>query len=223
MAISDNTVKILWGRAAGACSCPTCREDLTVLLQGGCSFTVGEMAHVIAKRPKGPRGVDGGGSDDYDNLILLCPTCHRKVDKAPEGEYSPEMLHRWKQDHERSIRSSGSTLKFQNASELKAYVACALAENKSLWSSLGPQSTLAAGDPGSNVYAVWGLRKLDTVVPNNIKIINAIEANNMLLDAATRDSFFRFKNHALAFEQHQYSRLDAYPLFPADFEEAMIP
>lgn len=221
MAISDNTVKLLWGRAAGTCSNPSCRLDLTVLLNDGRGYNVGEMAHVIAKRPNGPRGVDAGGSDDYDNLVLLCPTCHRTVDKAPDGTFPAEMLLRWKQNHEKNVRASGTTLKFQNTAELKAYVAGLLVENKSLWSSLGPQSQVALADPGSNMHEVWGLRKLDTILPNNLKIINAIEANSTLLDAEEKALFFQFKIHAQSFEQHQYKRLDIYPLFPSDFEKAM--
>lgn len=222
MAISNNTVKLLWGRAAGICSNPDCRTDLTVLLMDGRNFNVGEMAHVIASRPSGPRGGGTGGSDEYENLVLLCPTCHRTVDKAPTGTYSVEMLHQWKRDHEKSVRTTGATLQFQSAAELKNYVARLLHENKALWSSLGPKSSVAQNDPGSNMHEVWALRKLDTIVPNNLKIINAIEANIALLNALATESFFQFKIHAKAFEQHQHKRLDTYPFFPEDFEKAML-
>ncbi|RMX07959.1 HNH endonuclease [Corticibacter populi] len=222
MAISDNTVKLLWGRAAGTCSNPICRTDLTVLLEDGRGFNVGEMAHVIASSPNGPRGVGTGGSDEYENLVLLCPTCHRTVDKAPAGTYPVSMLHQWKQDHESSIRSNGTALKFQSVAELKIYVARLLYENKVLWSSFGPQSLVAQADPGSNMYEVWVLRKLDTIVPNNTKIINAVEANITLLNSTETASFFHFKIHAQAFERHQYTRLDTYPMFPAEFEKAML-
>jgi 5-methylcytosine-specific restriction endonuclease McrA len=103
MATSDSDVKILWGRAAGICSNPDCRQDLTVILEQKGSYNIGEMAHVIARKPGGPRGKAGGGADDYANLILLCPTCHTRIDKAPEGEYPEPMLHEWKQEHENSF------------------------------------------------------------------------------------------------------------------------
>jgi tetratricopeptide (TPR) repeat protein len=104
VAISDNDYKLLWGRAAGICSKPDCRKDLTVILENRPSYNVGEMAHIIAKKPDGPRGIAEGGSDAYDNLILLCPTCHRLVDKATEGTFPVEILHEWKAQHEQSIR-----------------------------------------------------------------------------------------------------------------------
>ncbi|WP_244940592.1 hypothetical protein [Corticibacter populi] len=144
------------------------------------------------------------------------------MDKAPAGTYPVSMLHQWKQDHESSIRSNGTALKFQSVAELKIYVARLLYENKVLWSSFGPQSLVAQADPGSNMYEVWVLRKLDTIVPNNTKIINAVEANITLLNSTETASFFHFKIHAQAFERHQYTRLDTYPMFPAEFEKAML-
>ena len=85
MAISERDVKLLWGRAGGCCSKPGCAIDLTKEVEGGDDYVIGEMAHMIARSPDGPRGRAGGGDDTYANLILLCPTHHREVDKAPEG------------------------------------------------------------------------------------------------------------------------------------------
>ncbi|MCP1455247.1 HNH endonuclease signature motif containing protein [Pseudomonas kilonensis] len=221
MAITETTSKLLWGRAAGMCSNPTCKTDLTFILENGAGFNVGEMAHVIASKPSGPRGVEAGGSDSYENLLLLCPTCHRMIDKAPAGEYSIERLHEWKSAHEQTIRSNGSALKFQTSSDLKTYICRLLLENKMIWSSFGPDSELAQGDPGSNSYEIWNLRKLNTIVPNNRKIINTIESNITLLNTNETEIFFLFKMHAEAFELHQYNRMDNYPLFPISFERAM--
>ena len=223
MAISENTAKLLWGRAAGICSNPECREDLTVLIEGNRSFNVGEMAHVIARSPDGPRGESGGGSDDYENLVLLCPTCHRTVDKAPPGIFPADMLHRWKADHERTIRAAGANLIFQSAQELKAFVARILAENNAYLRSIGPRSDVAVTDPGSNLHEIWTLRKLDTIVPNNAKIVNALKANIGLLTHEESLAFFDFKIHAAAWERHQYQRLDSYPGFPIHFEKLMMP
>src|SRR6185312_2108209 len=141
---------------------PHCRADLTVLLQGSGSYNVGEMAHIIAKSPDGPRGVAGGGADAYENLILLCPTCHRKIDKAPEGEYPVELLCAWKSEHESAIREAGQRRTFDSVSALKGAIAPLLTENKLLWEQLGPHSGAARSDPGSNLHHVWTLRKLDT-------------------------------------------------------------
>lgn len=219
MPISDSDYKILWGRAAGICSSPSCRKDLTVILTGVDSYNIGEMAHIIARSPTGPRATGASGSDSYENLILLCPTCHTAVDKAP-AQYPEPLLRRWKNDHEKDIRNRGLGRKFDHIATLKNEVRRLLAENHAVWRTLGPKSDAAISDPGSNLYVIWNRRKLDTIVPNNRQIINLVEGNASLLSASDYAPFLDFKLHAEAYEAHQLDRLDSYPLFPASFAEA---
>ncbi|MGZ8245851.1 HNH endonuclease signature motif containing protein [Methylomagnum sp.] len=105
MAISEITLKILWGRAGGHCSYPGCETDLIHILESN-NFHIGEMAHIIAKRENGPRGIAGGGSDEYSNLILLCPTHHTLIDKSPKGIYPDELLHKWKDEAELKVHNA---------------------------------------------------------------------------------------------------------------------
>ncbi len=112
MAISDTDIKKLWGLAAGRCASPGCNLDCIQFLDPKDPTVIGEMAHVIAKKPHGPRGRPAGGLDTYENLILLCPTHHRTVDKAPEGKFPEAMLHQWKKDHEARIASLLRGVKF---------------------------------------------------------------------------------------------------------------
>ncbi|MBV8298956.1 MAG: HNH endonuclease [Candidatus Eremiobacteraeota bacterium] len=103
MAILEKDVKLLWGFAANRCAIPECRR---ILAQnpavGGGGFTIGEMAHIVAEQPGGPRG-DSALSDrqrnSYSNLILLCPTHHRIVDQDIET-YTVSVLHSIKDEHE---------------------------------------------------------------------------------------------------------------------------
>lgn len=219
MAVSDPDLKLLWGRAAGICSNPQCRADLTVLLEKAKDYNVGEMAHVIAKSEAGPRGIEGGGSDAYSNLILLCPTCHTHIDKSPEGTFTVEQLQAWKQEHEKEIRT-GIDIQFDSIAELKQEIAKLLIENHILWEKLGPSSDTALEDPGSNLHKQWDLKKLDTIIPNNNKIIRLIECNSGLIAAEDYRAFLLFKNHASSFEANQYHRLDHYETFPKEFSEA---
>jgi len=223
MAISDVAYKILWGRAAGRCSNPGCREDLTVILDRPGAYHIGEMAHIIAKSPSGPRGQDAGGPDAYENLILLCPTCHKRIDKAPPGEFTEGRLRGWKKGHEDGVRNQGKNERFDSLAQLKAAVSRLLIENRTIWLTLGPKSEVATSDPGSNLYVIWNLRVGDTIVPNNQRIINLIEANVELLPLQEFEVFLAFKNHATAFEEHWADRLDAYPTFPRVFEEVFRP
>ncbi len=223
MPISDADYKLLWGRAAGICSNPGCQTDLTVILESGNGFNVGEMAHVIARNKGGRRAEKSKGSDSYANLILLCPMCHRRIDKTTEGQYTVKMLHEWKRQHEERIRKLGTTEIFETISALKRAVTRALLENEQIWRELGPQSKIAQDQLGSNMYVLWNLRKLDRIIPNNSKIINMIEKNLGLVSDAEYAEYLQFKSHAGAFERHQYHRLDAYPQFPSSFAEAFKP
>lgn len=66
---------------------------------------IGEIAHIVGSSEDGPRG-DGNFPkdklDDYENLILLCPTCHKKIDKQANS-YSPSELREIKNNHEKWI------------------------------------------------------------------------------------------------------------------------
>lgn len=77
----DVDIKTLWGRAANRCS--LCRMELT---PDGERLTIGQMAHIVAKKTAGPRGNDPlalADRDKYSNLILLCPNHHETIDTYP--------------------------------------------------------------------------------------------------------------------------------------------
>lgn len=219
MAISPVDIKLLWGRAGGRCSKPGCNEDLTALVANG-NYVVGEMAHVIGHKPTAARGTPSGGSDAYENLILLCPTHHTHIDKAPEGTYPVELLHEWKRAHEAVIRNAGKIIKFENFQELKLAVSRILLSNKKVFESFGPHSAIAKEDPNSNAYLIWELRHIDRIIPNNRKILNIIDSNIELVeDLSTLSTIEDFRLHAESYEKHVLHRLDKYSLFPQEFSK----
>jgi len=87
------------------------------------------MAHVIPRSKDWTRG-DGeiGGEDTYENLILLCPTCHTKVDKAPDHVYPRELLLKWKADHEGKVQASLSIPRYENLKQLAEVIGRMLTE-----------------------------------------------------------------------------------------------
>lgn len=92
-------VKLLWGRSGNRCAFPGCKIELTT---DGSETTLGEMAHIVADSPDGPRGesdLTPEARDNYSNLILLCPTHHTLIDKNPE-EWTVEKLKLMKLEHE---------------------------------------------------------------------------------------------------------------------------
>ncbi len=103
MSISQRDIKLLWARAAGRCSFPDCRIELTQDKSlASESFPLGEQAHIVGESDSAPRGKSPLSIDErnsYFNLILLCPTHHVIIDKSPE-DYPVEKLHLIKDQHE---------------------------------------------------------------------------------------------------------------------------
>ncbi|TDC97813.1 hypothetical protein E1285_02165 [Actinomadura sp. 7K507] len=70
---------------------------------GGDEYNIAEAAHIVAESPAGPRGAAGRPADidGIDNLVLLCPSDHRTIDKgAGDWLWPSEKLRRLKRDHE---------------------------------------------------------------------------------------------------------------------------
>ena len=102
MTISTQTRRALWARSGNRCALGgellaprgAASADITLL---------GDECHIIARNSGGPRGeVPIADVDGIDNLILLCPTCHRLVDGQPE-RFTVDRLRAIKEDHERSV------------------------------------------------------------------------------------------------------------------------
>jgi len=179
------------------------------------------MAHVIARSPKGQRGISSGGQDTYDNLILLCPTDHTRIDKAPVDTFPPELLRDWKRRHEEYVTNAYSSPVFSTFNELQNYIGILLIENKSVWETYGPESIEAHANPASNSSSFWVVRKLNTIIPNNRKIIVAIRANAKIFDVTAYAAASRFIEHAEGFERNCFERTEGVPKFPTSFAEVI--
>jgi len=96
---------LLFVRAGGRCEFDGCNR---YLLEHHLTLTEGnfaEIAHVIAFKPDGPRGREGTRPEDINevnNLMLLCPHCHKLIDDYPQ-RYTRKTLEEYKVRHERRI------------------------------------------------------------------------------------------------------------------------
>jgi hypothetical protein len=93
-------VKALWGRAASRCS--ICKIELATDTTEGLT---GEMAHIVAKSPDGPRGdrsLTPEEREDYSNKILLCPNHHTMIDKDI-SEWTVNKILKIKKEHEQWV------------------------------------------------------------------------------------------------------------------------
>jgi len=95
----------LFVRAGGRCEFDGCNR---YLLEHPVTLTEGnfaEVAHVVAFKPDGPRGKEGTrpkNINDANNLMLLCPQCHKLIDDHP-AEYTRRTLEEYKERHENRI------------------------------------------------------------------------------------------------------------------------
>ncbi|WP_462121342.1 HNH endonuclease signature motif containing protein [Methylorubrum thiocyanatum] len=218
MVLSLPDTKLLWGRAAARCSRDGCGVDLTRSLQGQ-HYILGEQAHMTGQSPAGPRPIEQGGPDTYENMILLCPTCHTEIDKKPVL-FPKDMLLAWKKKHEEEVAAYGSERHFSSTEELSSAIRGILDESRAFFDEYGPKSKIAESNPSSNTYEVWEIGRAARLVPNNLRIINTIKANADLLTPEQKAAVPAFIAHADGFAHHVHQRLDHYPLFPSVFREA---
>jgi hypothetical protein len=96
---------LLFVSAGGRCEFDGCNK---YLLEHHVTLTAGnfaEIAHIVAFQEDGPRGRSETRPDDIhqaDNLMLLCPGCHKTIDDHPEL-YPVATLRKYKTSHERYI------------------------------------------------------------------------------------------------------------------------
>lgn len=215
--IAEKDMKKLWGLAAGRCS--LCHDKLLPFIDERVDV-IGDMAHVIAYKKDGARGDEKAEYDNsYENLILVCPKCHRIIDHNP-NLYSSEVLLAKKQTWESNV-DSALEVKFETQSEAMRKVVALLEENHEVWLQCGPESKIARSNPRSNMADYWTLRKLDTIVPNNRAIIRIVDAFISKIPDKLKSLFCKFKEHARMFEQGCYSPLDNPLRFPKGFDKEM--
>lgn len=227
MAITQKSIKILWSASGGRCAFPGCWERLCYHeAKEAAPLTLGEMAHICGDKPGANRhdvGQPDMQRDDYQNLVLLCPTHHTLIDrKENEAVYTVEALHAMKADHEaRVLERLG-----QDAKKTKSDIALAilplLEANRQSWAQYGPQSDLAIAEPYNEAaHAVWVSERLSVIVPNNRKMAAELRAHMFLFDAGEQAKITAFLMHARSYEQWVQ---DAIPYatvrrFPMEFDD----
>jgi len=154
------------------------------------------MAHIIAASDAGPRAdalvrpVDRGA---YENIILLCPTCHAIVDKAPQ-DYPDDLLRRWKANHRDKVRAAFGVVECAERPLARAAIEPVLEENKAIFDMYGPIGDHHL-DPESEVAEVWRRKVIGRILPNNRRLLAMADANRQLLTPCERQVLERFWQH----------------------------
>ncbi len=83
------------------CASPDCEAPLIID-----NVVVGDICHIRARRKGGARfdpNMTAAQKDQFENLILLCSTCHKLIDMQPSA-YPSEWLQSIKATHERKAQ-----------------------------------------------------------------------------------------------------------------------
>jgi hypothetical protein len=195
-AAPDSHTKLhLFADAAGHCQNPDCNQPLFIDA-GRKNIHIAEMAHLFAAADDGPRAnteLTEAERGHYDNLILLCPTCHTIIDKAPD-EYPDAMILRWKRQHKERIAVLFGALEYASRIQARDAIEPALAENRLVFEKYGPDNDYRY-DPESELAATWHAKMMATILPNNRKIMAVLQVNRRHLNDGEKLTTARFQQH----------------------------
>lgn len=104
--IKPHIIGRLWGNAGGRCEYRGCNKPLWIDSVTKAKFNKSYIAHIIADKPAGPRGdkvLSKKLKDELSNLMLLCDTHHRLIDKIQVENHTVAILNQMKDEHEERI------------------------------------------------------------------------------------------------------------------------
>ncbi len=108
---TPSTVKRLFAACGNRCAFPKCK---TLIRDPANNAFVGKMCHIHGEKPSAARYLASQTEDErrgYDNLIVMCSTCHDIIDdKENEELYPAETLRVWKMKQEKAATGKGVAL-----------------------------------------------------------------------------------------------------------------
>ena len=185
----------LFAAAAGYCQNPACNDPIFKEI-GKTNFHIAEMAHIFAVGKKGPRANNELTSEQkghFDNLILLCPSCHRTVDKAP-SEFPDSLIVEWKSIHQAKIETVFGAIEYSNRRDARTQIDPLLAENRAIFDEYGPDNEYK-DNPESEMALVWQRKVKSQILPNNRIILSILDKNRKMLEKAELNTLEHFRQH----------------------------
>ncbi|RTZ03584.1 SAVED domain-containing protein [Flavobacterium bomense] len=105
-AIPHGTARKLWVKSGGRCQYDSCNIPLwkDSLMQKDLNKSY--ISHIVGAKEDGPRGdaiLSKELETDFENLLLLCDECHRRIDKREVENHTRNSLIEMKKKQERNI------------------------------------------------------------------------------------------------------------------------
>jgi len=187
----------LWSESGGHCQNPQCRADLHGFAS---QIHVRELAHIIPASVDGPRGAEAPEltSDERtlpENILVLCPTCHTVIDKAPD-KYPADVLRGWKRASQDARARAFGTPLFASRAEARQHVEVLLAANRAVFELYGPREGVFDDDRADQ----WHRHVKSTIIPNNGELLRLLRTNQRLLTGSERATMSVFAVHVRELE-----------------------
>lgn len=219
----DSHTKLkLFADSGGYCQNPDCNVNLFLNI-GEADFHIAEMAHIISAGDSGPRTkkISEEQKGEFSNLILLCPTCHTKIDKAA-NEFPESLIKKWKKEHSQKINTLFNIKLFTNREEVRKAILPLLNENRTIFNIYGPL-TDERFNPESEMPKTWLSKIHSNILPNNRKILNILQKNYNLLSNDEAEIVEQFRQHVLDFESRHLNNEELNGVqFPSGMNNILI-
>lgn len=190
----------LFASSGGFCQNPECNQNLFITFENN-EIHIAEIAHIISVN-------DGARKDhklsakekgSFENLILLCPNCHTKIDKAEES-FPVDLILKWKNEHVAKLNALFGIERYDTRDLARKAVKPIFSENKTIFEKYGP-NTDERFNPESRMPVSWIRKIREFIIPNNRKLLNIFNANYDLMNDKERSLFEEFKQHLDDFEK----------------------
>jgi hypothetical protein len=202
-----NAQRQLFSEAAGFCQ--RCGQYLFISV-GDSKVSVAEMAHIVAAQADGPRGASTLGSRERaepGNIVLLCPTCHTLVDKAPD-EFPVEMLLKWKEQRRRMLLDIVGVARYRDREEARRGIEPILRTNRHTFDEYGPLSA-TSDHPDDEAGHAWRRKVVEIILPNNRRLVAICDVNRELLTTPELAVVEDFRQHVDDLEaRHIHGKLE---------------
>ncbi len=201
----QNTKYELFSASGGFCQNQSCNKSL-FLTTGSKRIHIAEIAHVFAASTAGPRPpgkLTRGERGHFDNLILLCPTCHTVIDKAPEDHPEEEIL-AWKRDHGNRVNGLFGARICESREAMRRLMDPLLIENAAIHREYNPELDYSH-DPESGVALIWQRNMRERIIPNNRKILALLDMNRALAHDEELETIELFRQHIHDLEAKHYT------------------